>query len=327
MSNSFSVGSNLFHSIILGFAVGDALGVPFEFLESDKIQFNYKDEMIGGGTHNQPAGTFSDDTSLLCCAIEALIYDNSLQRIADNFLKWKNENFWSARGEVFDIGNTTLIALKALENNGDLTGQATNNEYNCGNGSLMRILPLLPYTLHMDMNEKFDFIHSVSAITHGQIRNSIACFIYLEFAKNIIEDKTGNKNIILSKTVRNVLKYLQLKKETAEELKHYNQLFNKLTQHINAHEISNSGYVVDSLILSIHCFMKYNRYEMCVWYAISFGGDTDTNAALTGGLSALEGGIKEIPERWLNQLAKKNELFDLAERWNKSFNKITTCAI
>jgi ADP-ribosyl-[dinitrogen reductase] hydrolase len=311
----------ILESLIIGFAVGDALGVPFEFLESDEIQFNYEDEMVGEGTHNQLAGTFSDDTSLICCTIEAFIQDNSTQRIADNFLKWKNENFWTAKDEVFDIGNTTLIALKALEHNGDLTGQATNNEYNCGNGSLMRILPLLPYTIHMEMNEKFDFIHSVSAITHGHIRNSIACFIYLEFAKNIIEDKTGNKNIILSKTVRNVVKCLQFKKETAEELKHFNQLFNKLPQHLNAHEISNSGYVVDSLILCMHCFMKYNRYEMCVWYAISFGGDTDTNAALTGALRALKGGLHEIPKRWLNQLAKKEELFDLTERWFNSLKE------
>jgi ADP-ribosylglycohydrolase len=273
---------NALKSIIFGFSVGDALGVPFEFLESDEIQFNFDYDMTGEGTHNQPSGTFSDDTSLLCCTIEALIHDNSTQRIAVNFLKWKNENFWAARGEVFDIGNTTLIALEAFENNGDLTGQATNNEYNCGNGSLMRILPLLPYTIGMDMEDKFDFIHRVSAITHGHIRNSIACLIYLEFAKNILEDKTGNKNIILSKTVRNVVKCLQFKKETAEELKHFNQLFNKLPQHLTFHEISNSGYVIDSLILCIHCFMKYNRFEMCVCYAISFGGDTDTNAALTG---------------------------------------------
>jgi ADP-ribosylglycohydrolase len=277
--------------------------------------------MVGYGTHNQPAGTFSDDTSLMCCTIEALIHDNSTQRMADYFLKWKNDNFWTAKDEVFDIGKTTLIALKAFENNGDLTGQATNNEYNCGNGSLMRILPLLPYTLDMNLNEKFEFIHSVSSITHGHIRNSIACFIYLEFAKNILEDKTGNKNIILSKTYRNVVKYLQFKKETSEELKHFNQLFNMLPQHLNAHEISNSGYVVDSLILCIHCFMKYNRYEMCVWYAISFGGDTDTNAALTGALSALKGGLREIPEKWLNQLAKKEELFDLTERWLNSLKE------
>jgi ADP-ribosylglycohydrolase len=60
---------------------------------------------------------------------------------------------------------------------------------------------------------------------------------------------------------------------------------------------------------------------MCVWYAISFGGDTDTNAALTGALSALKGGLHEIPKRWLNQLAKKEELFDLTERWFNSLKE------
>ena len=59
---------------------------------------------------------------------------------------------------------------------------------------------------------------------------------------------------------------------------------------------------------------------MNVWYALSFGGDTDTNAALTGALSALMGGFREIPERWLNNLAKKEDLQDLANRWSHSMN-------
>jgi ADP-ribosylglycohydrolase len=60
---------------------------------------------------------------------------------------------------------------------------------------------------------------------------------------------------------------------------------------------------------------------MGVWYAVSFGGDTDTNAALTGALYTLNGGKKEIPERWLAPLAKKEELIDLAKRWSESIDK------
>jgi ADP-ribosylglycohydrolase len=310
----------LTNAIILGFAVGDALGVPFEFLEADEIEFKYSDEMQGNGTYNQPIGTFSDDTSMMCCTIEALIKDGTTETMADNFLKWKNENFWSARGEVFDIGNTTLVALKVYEETGDLTASSTNNEYSCGNGSLMRVLPLLPYTMKMTIDEKFEFIQRVSIITHGHIRCTIACFIYLELAEKIWKDDTGSKSITYSRMLQSVRPFLNSKEETKNEMHHFENIFRR-PQGIPKEELSNSGYVVDSLILVLHCFMKYNRYEMGVWYAVSFGGDTDTNAALTGALYTLNGGKKEIPERWLAPLAKKEELIDLAKRWSESIDK------
>ncbi len=305
--------------LILGFAVGDALGVPFEFTEEDEIDFKFSDEMVGEGTYNQPAGTFSDDTSMMCCTIEALIQDNSLDRIATYFLKWKNENFWTARGEVFDTGNTTMLALRDYEKTGDYSGRNTNNEYSCGNGSLMRIIPLLPYTMKMPLEDKFEFIGKVSSITHGHIRCAIACFIYLELATEIWSNKIRNKLIIYGKAMSRAERFLKNHKQTIEELKHFEKIFS-FPHHNPKSTISNSGYVVDSLLLAFHCFMKYNRYEICVWYALSFGGDTDTNAALTGALSALMGGIHEIPERWLNKLARKEDLMDLAFRWGQTIN-------
>jgi ADP-ribosyl-[dinitrogen reductase] hydrolase len=312
----------LLTDLLIGFAVGDALGVPFEFLEADEINFKYSDEMVGEGTYNQPAGTFSDDTSMLCCTVEALINDNSLKGIADNFLKWKNENYWTARGEVFDCGNTIQVALKAYEKTGDLTGLSTNNQYSCGNGSLMRILPLLPYTIKLNQDEKFELIKQVSAITHGHIRTAIACFIYLEFAEIVYMDRTVSKRIIFSRLLQKVVPFLMAKQELKEEMVHFEKILDGPNS-IPVQEFSNSGYVIDSLHLCLHCFMKYNRYEMCVWYAISFGGDTDTNAALTGALCTLMGGKREIPERWLSKLAKKDELFDLAERWAMALTKTT----
>ncbi len=120
--------------------------------------------------------------------------------------------------------------------------------------------------------------------------------------------------------LQSIQPFLMSNEETKAEMHHFEFVF-RMPHHIPKAELSNSGYVVDSLVLVLHCFMKYNRYEMNVWYALSFGGDTDTNAALTGALSTLMGGIREIPERWLNNLAKKEELLDLADRWAQSMKK------
>lgn len=321
MNKKPEVTKMLCEEIIFGFAVGDALGVPFEFLEEDEIDFKFSDEMAEFGTYHQPAGTFSDDTSMMCCTIEALIQAGTTKTMADNFVKWKNENYWTAHGEVFDIGNTIQVALKAYEKTGDLTGEATNNEYSCGNGSLMRILPLLPYISDMSQEEKFNYIKSISSITHGHIRAAIACFIYLELAQHIFEQGQIYKLRLFAFLSVKILPFLENNPETKDEMKNFETLFATLPTQIPREKLSNSGYVVDSLILAIHCFFRYNRYEMGVWYAISFGGDTDTNAALTGALYTLYGGKKEIPARWLNKLAKKEELENLSERWAASINK------
>ena len=93
-------------SVLFGVAIGDALGVPVEFKSRRDIQKNPVIDMIGYGTHNQPAGTWSDDSSLTFCIAEALTQEFDLATIGKNFIKWYRNNFWTARGSVFDIGMT-----------------------------------------------------------------------------------------------------------------------------------------------------------------------------------------------------------------------------
>ena len=56
---------------------------------------------------NQPPGTWSDDSSLTFCLAEAMIDGYTLKSAALNFIKWKNQAYWTARNRVFDIGMTT----------------------------------------------------------------------------------------------------------------------------------------------------------------------------------------------------------------------------
>lgn len=92
-------------SALFGVAVGDALGVPVEFKSRQTIAQNPVTDMIGLGTYHLPAGTWSDDSSLTFCLAEALTQDFDINTIGQNFVKWHQENFWTPRGNVFDIGN------------------------------------------------------------------------------------------------------------------------------------------------------------------------------------------------------------------------------
>ena len=106
-------------SALFGVAVGDALGVPVEFNSREAISKNPVTDMIGYGTYHLPAGTWSDDSSLAFCLAEALTQDFDLHTIGQNFVKWYKVNFWTPRGEVFDIGIGTKEAILRLDRGGE----------------------------------------------------------------------------------------------------------------------------------------------------------------------------------------------------------------
>ena len=99
-------------SVLFGVAVGDALGVPVEFKSRQTLQQNPVTDMMGYGTYNQPAGTFSDDSSLTFCLAESLTEGFDLNVIAQKFVAWARDGYWTAGGDVFDIGGATSNAIR-----------------------------------------------------------------------------------------------------------------------------------------------------------------------------------------------------------------------
>lgn len=300
---------------LLGVAVADAMGVPYEFLKSDEISIQAGAEMIGFGSHNQEPGTFSDDSSMTFCTVEALIDGYDINRMATNFLNWKNQNYWTASNEVFDIGKTTLLALNRLEQGVLPYFSGESDELSNGNGSLMRILPLVFSIQHLPIEKRFSITKAVSGITHAHIRSVMACFYYLEFARLIIEGK--EKKTICSLLSIELQTFFEAQAETKIELSHFDRIFNGgFLNRYAINEINSSSYVIDTLEAALYSFLKYNRFEMIVIQAIQLGNDTDTIASIAGGLAALYYGHHTIPENWLNQLKRKEDIIDLAHRWN-----------
>ena len=87
-------------------------------------------------------------------------------------------------------------------------------------------------------------------------------------------------------------------------------------------EIQSSGYVVHTLEASIWCILTHDNFREATLKAVNLGEDTDTTGAVTGGLAALLYGWETIPENWLEQLARKKDIEDLANRMEIFFNKV-----
>jgi ADP-ribosyl-[dinitrogen reductase] hydrolase len=303
------------NAALFGVAVGDALGVPVEFKSRESISNNPVTDMIGYGTYNLPAGTWSDDSSLTFCLAEALIHNFSLNTIGQNFVKWYHENYWTPHGNVFDIGIATRQAISRLAKgeNPELAGGFDESEN--GNGSLMRILPLLFYIMDKPINERYLITKSVSSITHGHIRSIIACFYYLEFAKQILEGK--DKFEIYRNLQTKILNYLNNLSINPSELALFDRLLNGNIQNLDEDQIQSSGYVLHTLESSIWCLLTTNNYKEAVLKAVNLGSDTDTTAAVTGGLAGLLYGFENIPKEWIIQIAKQKDIENLAERLNE----------
>ncbi|WP_298756295.1 ADP-ribosylglycohydrolase family protein [uncultured Psychroserpens sp.] len=307
---------------IIGVAVGDALGVPYEFLSRDEMKERPVKDMVGYGSHNQPPGTWSDDSSLTFCLMEGLLEGYNTKNIADKFIAWYDESYWTAHGNVFDIGVTTRQSIFYMKKGHTPEICGGMDEYSNGNGSLMRILPLIYFIKNTEnIDERYQMIKDISSLTHAHLRSVIACFIYVEYAIELLNN--SNKIDAYQITKNRVNTYLKTKGLNPKELGFYFDILESDIHSIGEDRISGSGYVVNSLKASLWCFINTDNYKDAVIKAVNFGEDTDTTAAITGGLAGLHYGLDAIPKAWRDKIAKYNQIEDLIFRFYKSLENET----
>ncbi|MFN8325062.1 MAG: ADP-ribosylglycohydrolase family protein [Flavobacteriaceae bacterium] len=300
---------NHLQTILIGTAVGDALGVPVEFQPRGYLKANPVTDMREYGTHEQPKGTWSDDTSLMLCLAECMREGLDSNTLAQKFIAWKNDNLWTPHGWVFDIGIGTRIAIKRLENG--MTPELTGgfNEMDNGNGSLMRILPLVLHIKDLNIDERYEWTKKISSITHAHVRSVMACFYYLEFAKKIIDGK--EKFQAYNELQSELTQYFEQRKINPIEINKFHRLLVEDISKVDEDNIKSSGYVMDTLEASIWSILTTNNYKDAVLKAVNLGHDTDTTGAVTGGLAALIYGLDNIPNEWINTLARKDDIINL----------------
>ncbi|WP_428230988.1 ADP-ribosylglycohydrolase family protein [Flavobacterium sp.] len=311
--------NNKIESGLFGLAIGDALGVPVEFYSRNSLKQNPVSEMIGYGTHYQPLGTWSDDSSLVFCLAESLCKDYDLFDIGRNFVKWYSTELWTPHGKVFDIGIATRNAIHNIAKGHEPELCGGFEEKDNGNGSLMRILPLVFYLQkEKDIDVIYQKVKAVSSITHAHFRSVFACFIYVIYCFEILKGK--NKKEAYTEMQNLLSDFLKDKEYNPKEI----QLFDRILQNdisgYPENEIASSGYVLHSLEASFWCFLNSDTYEETVLKAVNLGEDTDTTAAIAGGLAGIYYGIENIPVKWIENLVRTNDIKDLAERLSKSIN-------
>lgn len=300
---------------LLGLSIGDALGVPVEFTSRDERIKSPVTSMVGYGTWGMPAGTFSDDSSLTFCLAECLCNGFSLDNIANSFYRWYHEGYWTATGKVFDIGNTTFLAIADYKRGVPPLQAGGKSEYSNGNGSLMRILPMAYCYQKWAFQELITRTHQVSCITHAHLRSQMACGIYVTIAIFLLE---GEKPQQAYEKGLEKIQAIYSERKYANQISYFERVFSGEIAKLPIDEIKSSGYVIHTLEASLWCLLNSSSYAEAVLKAVNLGGDTDTTATVTGGLAGIYYGIDNIPKEWIEQIARKQDIVDLAERFDKA---------
>ena len=290
-------------SALLGVVVGDALGVPVEFKPRPTLNKKPVTDMVGYGTYNQPPGTWSDDSSMTVATAHSIANCKEIncKDIADKFVYWLYNNQYTAHGEVFDCGNTTMKSINQYIATGVPKG--LKDKYSNGNGSLMRIMPATLYCCYknLSVDETIKIINSVSEITHGHPISCTACDLYTLVAKHLIQGEDAAAAVLQAYT-----ELSEFYGVSTVLYKNFSRIPNLIS--LQRSDISSSGYVVDTLEAALWCLITSTDYSETVLKAVNLGSDTDTVAAVAGGLAGL---LYPVPEKWVNSLARKKFLLEI----------------
>lgn len=307
MSNSLK---DRFRGCLIGLAIGDALGVPIEFMPPGT--FEPVTDFRSGGPHGLDAGEWSDDTSLALCLAESLIEkkrfnpSDQLQR----YWCWYREGHLSITGRCFDIGNTTREAIHKFETTGNPYCGLTD-ERSCSNGSLMRLAPI-PMLYHQDPLEAIEKSGDSSRTTHAHPKVIDAC----KYMGGIICGAINgvSKEELLSKRYSPVDGYFDENPLDPE----VDGVASGSFKEREPPEIRGRGYIVKSLEAALWAFYKGKNFEEGCLLAVNLGEDADTTGAIYGQIAGAYYGESGIPGKWRDNLAEFGLIDSFAERLYKS---------
>ena len=310
-------------ALILGHAVGDALGVPVEFDTREQLVEHPVTKMLGYGAYDVPAGSWSDDTSMTLCLIESLARLGKVDYadIMRNFLRWMDEAEFTPTGEMFDIGRGTMQALMKFHYGTEPLKCGGASDHDNGNGSLMRIAPLVPYLYKrygIELPEQaMQVVHEMSALTHAHARSQVACGIYVLIAVRLMEGQGLHEAITAG--LQAAHRFYEGEEQFRDETVAYQRLWDaQALAKLPVEAIKSSGYVVDTLEAVIWCLLITGSYSECVLKAVNLGEDTDTVGAIAGGLAGLAYGLDSIPAEWLAMLLRRDKIENLCEKFAQS---------
>jgi ADP-ribosyl-[dinitrogen reductase] hydrolase len=289
---------------LLGLAVGDAVGTTVEF--RPRGTFEPITDMVGGGPFRLLPGQWTDDTSMALCLATSLLEKEGFDAEDQmrRYYRWAHEGYLSSTGTCFDIGNTVRAALERYHRDGNPYAGSTDPR-SAGNGCIMRLAPV-PMYFSWDIDVAERHAAESARTTHGAAECIDACRLFARMIYRALHvallDRDPKREVLLgdadsfagSENIVAIARGEYLEKPEAQ--------------------IRGSGYVVKSLEAALWAFARTDSFEDAILMAANLGDDADTTAAVCGQLAGAYYGKAEIPARWLERLALRAEIAELADQ-------------
>lgn len=302
-------------SCILGLAIGDALGVPYEFMPRKQAENADLTHMIENGFyHQQPAGAWSDDTSMTLAVMDSIIHTGYIdaEAMMSAFQSWYINARYTSTGITFGVGRTINFALKRHRCGKPAFACGPSGLRDNGNGALMRFSPIALFCSYnkFSRDEEVCLVNNACQITHAHEISQLGCLIYTDYIKSIVSglSKIQAYEAICSTDYNNYY--------SKKVIRSYRRILDGNLAALSAHSLNESGYIVDTLEAALWATLKETSYENAVKEAIHLGYDTDTVAAVTGSICGILYGAESIPEEWQNELLNRDYLEELCRAFS-----------
>ncbi|MGO1079784.1 ADP-ribosylglycohydrolase family protein [Inquilinus sp. CA228] len=280
----------------VGLAVGDALGTTLEFSSRDSRPHHR--EMTGGGPFGLAPGQWTDDTSMALALADSLITRGGFDAtdLMDRFVAWWQDGRYSCTGACFDIGMATQGALDHyLHGGGPFAG--STDPTTAGNGSLMRLAPAVLHTLR-DAEACRRIAAEQSRTTHGAREATEACVFFGDRLRSAILG-AGKGEVLTSRPWDGTARI------QATARGGWRGQPRAL--------IESSGYVVHTLEAALWAVDRTDSFEDALILAVNLADDADSVGAVTGQLAGALYGLSGIPRRWLEPLAWRERIVEMAD--------------
>ncbi len=280
----------------LGLSVGDALGLPWETRPKWVVRREWGGDMDSGDRWGHPPGYWSDDTGQMLALAWALIkYGDNVEGFAEELLRWWRGEDHNIDGPPFGYGSTTAEAIGNLLR-GVPPDRSGSLKPSCG--SLMRNLPLAIYSVCFPLEEALELAHRFSRVTHAHPLSEMACGLHSVIVRGImsgedLESSIDQAGIVLGEYYANHPRY-------SKYVENYSFLF--VRELLYKEPEKGSCRPHEAFRASLWALVTSRNYKETVVKAVRLGADTDTIAAIAGGLAGLYYGVDSIPKGWLEKL-------------------------
>ncbi|ROT37755.1 ADP-ribosylglycohydrolase [Sodiomyces alkalinus F11] len=324
---------------LLGLHAGDCLGATVEFLPRVMIARSYPQgvrDIIGGGHFDWSPGHATDDTDMtrgVLLAYKTLHdartegtrdsnstmtngegADLDVARLAgENFLRWVDGE-WPDRTPGWlpkDMGGATARGLERYRVSRD-PERAGAGQGSAGNGSLMRCLPTALF--QPDRHKMIAESIRISKITHDDFRCTTACAVYNSIAAALIDGVSVENAVDHGEAVAIRLER-RMDGPVMQAVRRGRQV-DVADMAANGAPIDMegecSGYVLETLTVAVAAVRDARSLEDVLVDVVRIGRDTDTNAAVAGGLLGARDGEDAIPTRWKEKLQFGKEFREVA---------------